>query len=158
MNSDLYFDNNIPQINFESLDNDLQFESVQTVIGGGDINYNDLPNKPSINGVELVGNKTTEDLGIEAGKEVYIGIDEPSGEEVIWIDPNGEADVIPTKTSQLVNDSGFITEIPNEYAKKTDIPDVSNFITKDVNDLTNYYDKESISALVGNIEELLGGI
>ena len=57
---------------------------------------------------------------------------------------------IPSKTSDLVNDSGFITQIPDEYvteteldakgyltehqsladyAKKSDIPDVSGFIT-----------------------------
>lgn len=113
--------------------------------------------------------------GTGGAKEVHIGTDEPTGDEVIWIDPSEEADVIPTKTSQLENDSKFVNEEYvdkkiaeiefndedidlSEYAKKTDIPDVSNFITKDVNDLTNYYDKESISALVGNIEELLGGI
>lgn len=33
----------------------------------GTTNYLDLANKPMINGVELVGNKTTEDLGIEIG-------------------------------------------------------------------------------------------
>ncbi len=33
--------------------------------GGGTTNYEKLSNKPSINGVELVGNKTTSDLGIE---------------------------------------------------------------------------------------------
>lgn len=35
-------------------------------IGGGTSDYEDLENKPSINGVELDGNKTTEDLGINA--------------------------------------------------------------------------------------------
>ena len=34
---------------------------------GGTSNYPDLTNKPQINGVELVGNKTSEDLGIEPG-------------------------------------------------------------------------------------------
>lgn len=34
---------------------------------GGTSNYNDLANKPRINGVELTGNKTLEDLGIESG-------------------------------------------------------------------------------------------
>lgn len=34
---------------------------------GGTSNYPELANKPRINGVELVGNKTTEDLGIEVG-------------------------------------------------------------------------------------------
>ena len=33
---------------------------------GGTSNYNDLTNKPSINGVTLSGNKTTSDLGINA--------------------------------------------------------------------------------------------
>lgn len=40
---------------------------------------------------------------------------------------------IPTKTSELENDTN--------YAKKEDIPDVSNFITNSVNDLINYYKK-----------------
>lgn len=32
--------------------------------GGGTSNYNQLSNKPQINGVELVGNKSSSDLGI----------------------------------------------------------------------------------------------
>lgn len=35
-------------------------------------NYNDLGNKPSINGVELVGNKTLEELGIEDNIAEYL--------------------------------------------------------------------------------------
>lgn len=35
--------------------------------GGGTSDYNDLDNKPKINGVELSGNKTTEDLHITGG-------------------------------------------------------------------------------------------
>lgn len=46
---------------------------------GGTTNYNDLSNKPKINNVDLTGNKTKEDLGI------------------------------PTKTSDLTNDSNFIS-------------------------------------------------
>ena len=38
---------------------------------------------------------------------------------------------IPSKTSQLENDSGFLTEHQSlaEYAKKSEIPDVSGFLT-----------------------------
>lgn len=32
---------------------------------GGTTNYNELTNKPQINNVELAGNKTLEDLGIQ---------------------------------------------------------------------------------------------
>lgn len=104
---------------------------------GGTTNYNELSGKPKINGVELIGNKTTKDLGIEL-EEIFIGSEEPTDEDIkVWIDPTEEAE---------------------EYAKKTDIPDVSNFITKDVTGLTNYYDKDDIDSLVGDIETLLGGI
>lgn len=47
---------------------------------GGTSDYTQLSNKPKINNVELSGNKTTSELGIN----------------------------IPTKTSDLTNDSGFI--------------------------------------------------
>ena len=55
--------------------------NVISTIDSGANNYNNLSNKPSINGVVLEGNKISEDLGID----------------------------IPTKTSDLQNDSGFIT-------------------------------------------------
>lgn len=74
-----------------------------------DMDYNEADNKPSINGVELIGNKTNQDLKI------------------------------PTKTSELENDNNYITQIPEEYAKKTDIP----FVPTKVSELDN--DSEFIS-------------
>ena len=38
------------------------------IVNATTTNYNDLANKPSINGVTLVGNKTSEDLGIIGDK------------------------------------------------------------------------------------------
>lgn len=38
---------------------------------GGSNDYNSLDNKPKINGVELVGNKTLGDLGIEGNDKTY---------------------------------------------------------------------------------------
>ena len=62
--------------------------------GGGTSDYLDLDNKPSINNVTLSGNKTTSDLGIN----------------------------IPTKTSDLQNDSGFGTySKPTTGIPKTDL-------------------------------------
>lgn len=65
---------------------------------GGTKNYNDLENQPKINGITLTGNKSTADLGIN----------------------------IPTKTSQLQNDSNFLTEHQSleDYAKKSEVPNV----------------------------------
>lgn len=75
--------------------------------------YNDLENKPQINGVTLEGNKTTEDLGIQAGVTSWNG---QTG-DVTYTPPvqsvNGQTGevvlTIPTKTSELQNDSGYLT-------------------------------------------------
>lgn len=47
----------------EALSGEVGVEVLRTG-GGGTTNYNNLVNKPSINGVTLQGNKTTEELGI----------------------------------------------------------------------------------------------
>lgn len=70
--------------------------------GGGTSNYNALTNKPKINNVELKGNKSLNDLGIQ---------------------PKGN------------------------YALESEIPDVSNFITKDVNNLTYYTLSSELSSV-----------
>ena len=62
---------------------------VMSIGGAGTDNYEDLDNLPQVNGVELKGNKTTEELGIN----------------------------IPTKTSDLNNDSGYVNSsiVANPY-------------------------------------------
>lgn len=62
--------------------------------GGGTEDYNQLSNRPQINGVVLTGNKTTGNLNIS------------------YTDLTNKP-TIPTMTSQLTNNSGFITSIPN---------------------------------------------
>ena len=66
----------------------------------GTTDYTQLENKPQINSVELTGNKTLNDLGIQP-KGNY----QPAGDYATTTD-------IPTKTSELTNDSGFLTEAP----------------------------------------------
>lgn len=111
---------------------------------GGTSDYNVLANKPKLNGVEIAGNKTSTDYkivsseqGIENnGKFLGVGVDgnvtpvdkptytadevgarpdtwTPSAEDVGALPNNTE---IPSKTSDLENDSGFITnsDIPEK--------------------------------------------
>ena len=40
---------------------------------------------------------------------VWVGENEPTGDYNVWIDENGEVSTIPTKLSELTNDTGFIT-------------------------------------------------
>jgi hypothetical protein len=58
--------------------------------GGGSSDYADLTNKPQINGVTLSGDKSAAEIGLATPSQ------------------------IPTKTSDLTNDSGFITSAPEE--------------------------------------------
>ena len=98
--------------------------------GGGTSNYNALTNKPKINNVELNGNKTLNDLGIQ-----------PAGNYALESE-------IPTKTSDLTNDSGFITgyietdpTVPT-YVKNITQANITSWNNKsdfsgNYNDLTN---------------------
>ena len=90
---------------------------------GGTTNYELLENKPQINGIELLGNKSLTDLGID----------------------------IPTKTSELENDSGFIDDTAFEnYYTKTEVDE------KTVVDQT--YNKNSQNAQSGiAVAEALSG-
>ena len=93
----------ISGVNIKTINNESILGNGNIEIDVGSINYNDLENKPKINNVELVGNKSLNDLGIQ-----------PVG----------------------------------NYALESEIPDVSNFITKDVNNLTNYTLKTNTGSLI----------
>ena len=75
---------------------------------GGTDDYSELTNKPKINNIELEGNKTLSDLGINNFDGDYNNL-------------SNKPD-IPTKTSDLSNDSGFVT---NSYHDSTKVDKVS---------------------------------
>lgn len=53
-------------LDFNIQEQDLNFQlDSQYVIGGGTSDYNKLSNKPQINSITLIGNKTSQDLGLE---------------------------------------------------------------------------------------------
>ena len=59
INTDSSIDTDI-QTSDGEIDTDIELSA------GGTNDYNDLINKPSMEGVELVGDKTLEELGVEA--------------------------------------------------------------------------------------------
>ena len=97
---------------------------------GAITNYEMLDNKPSINGVELVGDKTLEELNIQEKGDYLTNENDPLFKQSAsygitsqdiknwnnksefsgnYDDLNGKPK-IPTKTSELINDSGYINE------------------------------------------------
>ena len=88
--------------------------------GGGTSNYNDLINKPTINGNELIGDLTTEQLGIEKGDPGFsptiteeatengynITITDVDGTNTITL-TNGEDGINGKSAYQIAIDNGF---------------------------------------------------
>lgn len=82
----------------------------------GTTNYNNLTNKPSINGTTLSGNKTNTELGVYGtGNEPpypVMSVNGQTGDVTLNADSVGalpSTTKIPSATSDLTNDSGFIT-------------------------------------------------
>ena len=99
----------------------------------GTTNYQELENKPKINDIELDGNKSLEELGIQPKGDYLEEEEDPTVPEFIkniteddissWNNKSNfsgnyedlnNLPIIPDKTSQLNNDSGFVDE---EYVK-----------------------------------------
>ena len=116
-------------------------------------NYENMENLPSINNVKLIGNKTLDDLGIQA-----------KGDYALY-------SAIPTKTSDLANDSGFITgytevdpTVPS-YVKAITQENINNWnnpnIPTKVSELENdskFVTESYVTNLVGAISTNLDAI
>ena len=134
--------------------------------GGGEPTttaYGDLTGKPQINGVTLVDNKTSKELNLygtgNAPPYPVTSINGQTGDVTIEVGGNVDSvngktgvvvlsaadvgalpntTVIPDKTSQLDNDSGYITNSAlTGYAKKTEIPTKTSELTNDSGYITN---------------------
>lgn len=112
-------------------------------------NYEDLLNKPKINNHVLQGNMSTEDLGIVI----------PTKTSELTNDSHFvTSSELPTKTSDLVNDSGFITRTfaDSTYALVGDIPTKVSDLINDSEFTTKTYVDGEIDALETKVEKLDG--
>lgn len=102
-------------------------------------NYEELENLPWINNVELIGKLGLNDLGIDQDfvkDNNYVHTDNNySTEEKEKL--SGLENYDDTEIRGLINGK----QPAGDYALRSDIPDVSSFITKTVADLVNYYNK-----------------
>jgi len=134
---------------------EVNSEEIEVVVN---TNYEILENKPSINNVELVGNKSLSDLGIQPAGEYLTEETDPifssspsaniTNQDISnWnnkSDFSGSYDdltnkpTIPSKTSDLTNDSGYIDNTVNNLANYTLSSNLSSVATSgSYNDLSN---------------------
>ena len=115
---------------------------------GGTTDYTALTNKPRIGGVELIGDKTLAELGIQAEGDYLVATDLANYAQKSEIPTDyltaddlagyAQTSAIPTATSDLTNDSGFITASVNNLANYTLTSALATVATSgSYNDLTN---------------------
>lgn len=149
--------------------------------GGGEPTttaYGDLTGKPQINGVTLVDNKTSKELNLygtgNAPPYPVTSVNGQTGDVTIEVGGNVDSvngktgvvvlsaadvgalpntTVIPDKTSQLDNDSGYITNSAlTGYAKKTEIPTKTSELTNDSGYITaNDVPVKSVDGATGDV-------
>ena len=149
--------------------------------GGGEPTttaYGDLTGKPQINGVTLVDNKTSKELNLygtgNAPPYPVTSVNGQTGDVTIEVGGNVDSvngktgvvvlsaadvgalpntTVIPDKTSQLDNDSGYITNSAlTDYAKKTEIPKKTSELTNDSGYITaNDVPVKSVDGATGDV-------
>lgn len=144
--------------------------------GGGTSDYTNLTNKPKINNVELVGNKSLNDLGIQPKGNYLTEETDPTVPSYVknitqanitsW---NNKSDfsgnyndltnkptipVVPTNVSAFTNDVGYLTQ-HQDITGKLNTSQVKNTMSTTAGDV---YDVRYINTMIGNIETLLGEI
>ena len=117
------------RLNFENNNNELSFGVPKSKMS---MNYNDSYNKPSINGVELKGNLTSEDLKLSGGSDIEL-ITELKPESIEEeLDPN------QVYNGNAIHDLARIFGIEMESVKKQ----LPNIITEF--DIEGEYSEEDV--------------
>jgi hypothetical protein len=101
--------------------------------GGGTSDYEDLANKPAIDGTTLDKNSTAEGLGLAKSTDIPDVSEFVTDDDLKEYAKKTDIPTVPSKTSDLTNDSGFITgnDIPSIPSKTSDLTNDSGFITSE---------------------------
>lgn len=142
--------------------------------------YNELTDRPQINSIELSGNKSLEELGIQP-KGNYVTEETLTSKDYVTntqltagLSSKANKSEIPTKVSELENDSGFITSIPEEYVTEKELSAKGYATTADVNSkleskanksttltgygITDAYTKSEVDAKVSSVYKFKGSV
>ena len=120
------------------------------------VKYDNVTNKPKINGVELVGDKSTADLKIEVDTTKFATKEEvakkqdkgnyATKDEIPDVSGLPTREEIPTAVSQLENDSGFLTRVPAQYVTETELAS-KGYLTEH-QDISGLATKEEVQTVV----------
>lgn len=122
----------------EGIDEEIQ-AIIEDKIAELSVSYNQLLDLPSINGVELKGDKSFEELGLDTSEFGKIDSVKVNGEALEIIDKAVDVKV-PTKVSELDNDKEFTTQeeietaweviLDNIPSKNSDLENDTGYLTE----------------------------
>lgn len=134
---------------------------------GGTSDYEQLINKPSINGVKLVGNKTTADLGIvsvETDPTVPQYVKSISEQNIADWNAKASTNYVDTKVAELVNSApdtlNTLGELATAIESHKDLIDAIKVPSK-TSELTNdsgFVTQSYVDGVVGNINAQLENV
>ena len=104
---------------------------------GGTSDYEELENKPKINDVELSGNKTLDELGINIPTNSDFTLSGLKEKSYNSLSDKPIIPIVPTDISAFNNDKGYITkDVDNltNYTKTSDIPTIPTKVSELDND------------------------
>ncbi len=158
--------------NIKTINNTSLLGSGNITIGGGTSDYQNLTNKPSINSIELSGNKTAAQLGFStvATSGSYSDLSntptiptvnnatltiQKNGTTIDTFTANSSTDTtvnvsVPTKVSDLTNDSGYITS----YTETDPIFSASAASGISSSDISNWNGKAEVSDIPTKTSDL----
>lgn len=86
---------------------------------GGTTNYNELDNKPSINGVELIRNKSAEDLGLASKDDLSAAVESTISDNLIPFPYYNASGTISGNLVHTVMDDGTIHVVGESTSRST---------------------------------------
>lgn len=122
---------------------------------GGTTNYLELANKPKINNVELTGNKTLEDLGINIPELPIASADTLGGIKIgenLSIDENGVVSANGINTPEFfINIPSVSINTSNRYETYTLSDDFNSQLTTIINNIFGTYQRFTVMFLVNYV-------
>ena len=125
----------IPSLNGYATETFVTNKIAEAALSGGEVDLSGYATKDELNAKADATHTHTE----------YASIDHVHNYNDLTNKPT-----IPSKTSDLINDSGFLTSIPSEYVTEEELNGIF--------DPTNYYTKTEIDNKLGNINTILDTI
>lgn len=117
--------------------------------GGGTTNYNELSNKPSIEGQQLVGNKTASDLGLATTSQLNRKVDKEEGSSLMTTAQANKLEGIESGAEVNVQANWNETDTTSDayILNKPTLPDMTNYYTKSQVDASQATQNTEIGSL-----------